>query len=177
MPATLDLLAVRRFTEDLNDRVRQCENGEGMICSTLNERINHYAHLCRELWKYINEWARRVFTGCIAFDLEVESLLKAEAQHLLDYSKDVAAYGRVMNGQCYDLQGLNALHFHVAAFDYLLENWVSPRLAVSPTPRVKLSDAAEQQILENLDKLPALPRDWQPADPEQLAFFRKRRAK
>ena len=62
-----------------------------------------------------------------------------------------------MDGQCYLLQGLNTLHCHVADFDYLLENWVSPRLAVSPTPRVQLSHTTERQVLERLGRLPALP--------------------
>jgi hypothetical protein len=82
-----------------------------------------------------------------------------------------------MDGQCYVLQGLNQLHCYIADFDYLLENWVSPRPAVSPAPRVRLSQAAEQQVIERLKTLSALPPDWRPSDPEQLAFFQKQRVK
>src|ERR1035438_4537112 len=54
MPATLDLTDVRRFTDDLNDRLRRCENGEGMICSSLDESINYYDQLCGEMRAYVN---------------------------------------------------------------------------------------------------------------------------
>jgi len=177
MPFALDLMAMRRFTEDLKDRRSRCDNGEGMICSTLDESINHYVQFCGELRAYINQWARAIFTGQGAFDQAVEDLLKEETRRLLHRAKQVAARGRAMDGECYLLQGLNSLHYHIADFDYLLENWVSPRLAVSPTPRVKLSHAVEQQVIERLGKLSALPTDWRPTDPEQLAFFQKQRAK
>jgi len=177
MPATLDLFAVRRFTEDLNERIRRCDNGEGMICSTLEKSIDHYVQLCGELRAYVNQWARAIFTGQTAFDPAVEDLLKEEVRRLLHRSKQLAARGRAMDGQCYVLQGLNPLHCYIADFDYLLENWVSPRLAVSPAPRVKLSQAVEQKISERLDKLSALPADWRPSDPEQLAIFQKQRGK
>ncbi len=177
MLATLDLPAVRRFTDDLNDRLRRCDNGEGMVCSNLDKSINYYVQLCHELREYVNQWARAVFTSQLAFDPEVEELLKRETRRLLHRAKQVAARGRAKEGQCFALQGLNALHYHVADFDYLLENWVSPRPAVGPTPRVKLPDAAKQKISERLEQLPALPSDWRPTDPEQLAFFQKQRQK
>lgn len=177
MPATLDLKTVNRFTEDLNVRLRQCDNGEGMICSNLDESINHYVQVCGELRGYVNQWARAIFTGQTAFDPAVEDHLKDEVRRLLQRAKQLAARGRAMDGECFVLQGLNPLHRHLADFDYLLENWVSPRLAVSPTPRVKLSQAAEQQVNERVGRLSALPADWRPTDAEQLAFFQKQRAK
>jgi hypothetical protein len=45
---------------------------------------------------------------------------------------------------------LESLHYCIAALEYSLENWVSPRLAVGPGPRLKLSEAAEQQARERL---------------------------
>jgi hypothetical protein len=173
MPATLDLPTVRRFTDDLNERLRRCDNGEGMICSSLDESINYYVRLCGELREYVNQWARAVFMGRVAFDPEVEKLLMMESRRLLHRAKQVAACGRVMNGQRFVLEGLGALHYHIADLDYLLENWVSPRLAVGAAPRVKLSEAAEQQASERLEKLSPLPSDWRPTDPEQVAFFQK----
>src|SRR5206468_2270121 len=135
---TLDLPAVRHFTEGLDERLRRCDNGEGMLCSTLDASINYYVQLCGELREYINQWARAVFTGEAAFDPEVETLLKGRVQDLLRRAKGIAARGRAMDGYCYMLQGLNMLHCYIADFDYLLTNWVSPRLAVSPAPRVKM---------------------------------------
>lgn len=176
MPATVDLPAARRFTDDLNERLRRCDNGEGMICSNLEESINHYVQLCGELRAYVNQWARAIFTRQVTFDQAVEDLLKDEIRLVLHRSKQVAARGRAMDGQCYVLQGLNPLHCHIADFDYLLENWVSPRPAVSPTPRVRLSQEVEYKVNERLGELSALPADWRPSDPEQLAFFERQRA-
>ena len=176
MPATLDLPAVRRFSDGLNERLRQCDNGEGTVCSNLEESISYYVALCDELRGYVNEWARAVFTGRVAFDPEVEALLKKAAQALLGRAKQVAARGRATEGECFELQNLDALHYRIADFDYLLENWVSPRLSAGPAPRVKLPDAAEQQIIERLEKLPALPSNWRPTNPEQLTFFQKKKA-
>ena len=159
MSATLDLPAVRRFTDDLKDRLHRCDDGEGMVCSNLDGTINFYVELCGELRAYVNQWARAIFTGQLTFDPAVEALLKDEARQLLQRAKQVAARGRAMDGPCYLLQGLNMLHCYIADFDYLLENWVSPRLAVSPTPRLKLSREAEQQIMARLEKLSALPNE------------------
>jgi hypothetical protein len=176
MPDTLDLHAVRRFTDDLNDRLRRCDNGEGIICNTLEESINHYVQMCRELRAYINAWARSIFTKQVPFDPEVEKVLKEEVRHLLKRAKEVAARGRAMDGYCFILQGLNLLHCHIADFDYLLENWVSPQPAIAPAPRVQWTKAAEREISERLQTLPPLPSDWQPTNPEQLAVFRKLKA-
>jgi hypothetical protein len=176
MEDTLDLPAVRRFTSDLNDRLRRCDNGEGMICNTLEESINHYVQMCRELRAYVNEWARSIFTKQVPFDPEVEVVVKDELRRLLKRAKEVAARGRAMDGYCYVLQGLNQLHCHIVDFDYLLENWVSPKPAIAPAPRVRLTKAAEHEAGERLKTLPPLPSEWQPTNPEQLAVFRKLKA-
>jgi hypothetical protein len=174
MPA-LDLPAVRSFTEDLSRRAHRCDNGEGTEGSTLDASIIYYIKLCRELRTYINDWARAIFATKTVFDPQVEGVLKEETKRLLHRAKQLAALGRAMNGQCFEPQGLEALHYYVADFDYLLENWVSPRPAVSPAPWVKLPDAAARQVAESLDKLPALPSDWRPTDPTQVAIFQKQK--
>ena len=177
MIATLDLPAVRQFTEDLNIRLRGCGNDEGMFCSNLDATIHCYVKLCEELRSWLGQWTDAVFAGEVAFDAEVDNLFKTEAQHLLDRTKEVAAYARAIEGQCYELTGLNALHYHVVDFGYLLQNWFSPQLAVGPAPRVKVPKAVEQQALERLKSLPPLPSNWQPTDAEQRARFQKQRAK
>jgi hypothetical protein len=176
MSTTIDLPAVRRFTDDLKERQRRCEIGEGTICTNLEDTINHYVQLCTELREFIQQWARAIFTGQIKFDPAAEDLLKTDVAQLLQRAEQVAAQGRAMNGYCFILEALNALHWHIADFDYLLRNWVSPRLAVSPTPRIKLSDAAQRQIAERLNELSALPTDWRPSDPRQLGIFQQQRA-
>jgi hypothetical protein len=176
MLATFDLDAVRHFTRDLRDKRSQCDNGEGMVCSNLQESIKRYVELCQELRTAVNEWVRAIFTGQAKFDPDAETLLKTELQHLLNRAKQIAALGRAMNWQCFELQGLHALHYFVADFDYLLENWVRPQLSVSPSPRVKISGAAEQQISERIGKLPSLASDWRPTDQEHLVRFQNQRA-
>lgn len=176
MTATLDLAAVRRFTDDLNEQVRRCENGEGMICSNLDESISHYVHLCLQLRRFINEWARAVFSGEIEFDPEVDALLNSEARRLLRRAKRVAARGRAMDGECFELGDLDDLHYQVADFDYLIENWVKPRLAIAPSPRIPIPEAAATEIAERLRKLAPLPSGWRPTDPDQLIFFQKQRS-
>jgi hypothetical protein len=177
MSATLDLIDARRFTDELSDRLRRCDNGEGMICSNLEESISHYIQVCDDLRDYINAWARAIFAGQIAFDAQAETLLNRISQQVLRRAKSLAAQGRTMEEDCFDLGRLDALHYHIADFDYLLENWVSPRLAVGPAARVKLPDAAVEQAAQRVKELPPLPVDWQPTDPEQLVFFQKQRTK
>jgi len=175
MSAALDLSTVRRFTADLNDKLTRCDNGEGMVCASLDERINYYVETCGELREYVNRWARAIFTGELPFESETEALLKAQVQRVLHRAKEVAALGRAMTGKCFELRGLNALHYFVADFDYLLQNWVSPRRSVSPAPRLKRPDAVRQQIINRLEQLPPPPSDWRPSDPKQQALFNKQR--
>jgi hypothetical protein len=173
MPATLDLTAVRRFAEDLNSRLHRCDNGEGMECSTLENTIRHYADLCCELQICVERWADAVFTGEIAFDPEVENLLKDVTRTVVERAATVAERARVLEGPCYDLVGLDFLYRQIGVLGQLLKNWVTPRLAVSPAPRVAIPEAAEQQMRDRLAGLTPLPAGWQPADPDQLAFFNK----
>jgi hypothetical protein len=81
--------------------------------------------------------------------------LNTQARRLLRRAKQVAARGRAMDGDCFELKGLNALHFSIADLDYLVDNWVKPQLAVSPAPRVPLTDAATQEIAERLANMPS----------------------
>jgi len=131
----LDLAAVRRFTDELDENIRRCDNGEGTVCSNLEQTIGHYAGLCNSLRGYIDQWARAIFSGQIAFDQDIEDLFKKEAKHLLHRAKQIAMIGRKMQEQCFALEGLHPLNDAVLDLDYLLENWVRPRRAVSPAPR------------------------------------------
>src|SRR5579883_835204 len=173
MLATFDLPAVSRFAAELRKRQRQCETGEGMICSNLDESINCHADLCRDLLSTLSEWASAVFKGRIAFDHQVEAEFRAQIRDLLPHAKRVAAEGREKNWMCFELQGLNALHYLIAELDYLQDHWVSPRLAVAPSPRISIPDAAGRQITERLGRLPPLSHDWCPSDPEQIAWYQK----
>ena len=45
---TFDLAEVRGFTADLDARMNQCDNGEGLECANLDGTLRHYAVLCCE---------------------------------------------------------------------------------------------------------------------------------
>jgi hypothetical protein len=45
---TFDLVEVRGFAANLDERIQQCDNGEGMECSNLDDTLRHYAALCCE---------------------------------------------------------------------------------------------------------------------------------
>lgn len=173
MLATLDLAAVRRFTANLNERLRRCDNGEGMECSTLENSINHYVQLCEELQRGVERWAHAVFSGEVSLDPAVETLLKHETQHLIARAKRVAERGHTFEGPCYYFGELDRLYRRIRELEVLLAHWVTPQQAVGPTPRTKILDETERLIKERLAKLQPLPSDWRPADPEQVAFFRK----
>lgn len=173
----LDLDAVRGYAKDLEDQIRRCDNGEGMFCSDLDGRIDHYVELCQNLRSYISRWARAVFEGRIGFDREVEDAFQSQIQLLLRRSDEVAAHGRQMDGMCFTLEGLNPLHHQIASLYYLRDHWVSPRRAIGPAPRVELAHAAAQEIAERLESLEPLPADWHPSDPLQDIYFQHKRAK
>jgi hypothetical protein len=135
MPMTHDAPSVRHFMDDMTTQIRKCDQGEGMLCSTLDEKINHYVEWCRNLRQTLNERAKKVFAGEIAFDPEVERIYKEAFRNLLQKAIPVAARGREKNREYFELKGLDPLHYYLADFGYLLENWVSPQLAVSPSPR------------------------------------------
>lgn len=173
MLATLDLAAVRRFTADLNERLRRCDNGEGVECSTLENSINRYVQLCEELQRGVERWAQAVFSGEVLLDPAVETLLKHEIRLLIGRAKRVAERGRIFEGPCYYFVELNQLYRHIQELEALLSHWVTPQLAVGPAPRTKIPDETERLIKERLAKLQPLPSDWRPTDPEQAACFRK----
>lgn len=174
MPATLDLPAVRRFAADLSEQLRRCDDGTERECLTLAGRIDRCGRLCRELREYIRNWSQAVFAGRVEFEQADEDVLKAEVGRLVAVAGAVAAGGQAMCKFCRDytdLPGLPALTGHLADFDYLLRNWVSPRLAVGPAARVILPEDTARRMRERLAGVPPLPTDWRPVDPKRLGLF------
>jgi hypothetical protein len=159
MLATLDLPAVRRFTDELSGRARRCDNGERMEWSALEKDVQHYAILCRELREAIRQWARAIFTGEIEFDTEAENLWKAETGRLLQSAKKIAEQSQKFEGPGYELDGLNRLHRHIADLDQVVAHWVSPRLSVGPAARVKIPEQIAEIMKERLKTLPPMSKD------------------
>jgi hypothetical protein len=157
MHEVIDLPAARRFTSELNEELRRCDNGEGDVCSTLDARIEHYEGACARLREIVYSWGRDVFTGRVEFNDETEAVLKKELRELLDRAQRVAEQGHALNWECFELTKLPMLDWYVADFGFLLAHWVRPRRAVSPAPRVRIPDAAAREIAESLRSLPPAP--------------------
>jgi hypothetical protein len=156
---SFDVAAVLCFAMDFKDRLGRCNNREGIGCSNVDRSINDCVLLCVEFWQYLKQWGQAVFAARVPFDQNVERLLIDEARQLLSHTKQLAAYGRTRDAQGSKPQKLDALHYYLADFDYLLENWVSPQRSVGPAPRVTVPEAMKQEILRNLATLPPLPNE------------------
>jgi hypothetical protein len=172
---TFDLADVRRFTADLDARMDQCDNGEGMECANLDGTLRHYAALCCEFCEQVRQWGRAIFYGQAAFDPKVESLWLEEGMELYRRASELWAYGQEMEGECFVLQNGAALGSALWRLERLLAGWVTPQPAIAPLARhgVGLSGAAKEETRKRLDALPPLPADWQPIDPRRRPLFKK----
>lgn len=174
---TFDLAEVRGFTADLNARMDRCENGEGMECSNLDDTLRHYASLCCDFRDAVRQWGRAVFSGRAAFDPEVEEKWLLEGCLLWNRAKDMLAYGDEAEVPCYVLDGKAALRSALLGVQQLLVEWVTPKLAVGPSARRKLTlkPAVSEEVRRRIASLPPLPPDWQPADARQQRQYKKLR--
>lgn len=172
---TFDLADVRRFTADLDARMDQCDNGEGMECANLDGTLRHYAALCCEFCERVRQWGRAIFYGQAAFDPEVEKLWLDEGIELYRRASGLWAYGQEMKGECFVLQNGAALGAALWRLERLLSAWVTPKPAIAPLARhgVALTGAAKEEAQKRVDALPPLPADWQPTDPRRRPLFRK----
>ncbi len=175
---TFDLVEVREFTATIDARLKQCDNGEGTVCATLEESLRHYAGLCDEFREGVRAWGRAVFSGLVVFDPEVERLVLVEGKRLLDQTVAKADHAGAMesnhtqltdSGCCYVLDGLPTLRSALRKLSQFFDPWVTPGLSVGPAARVRRHHTTEQfeAIRLRLAAMPPLPADWQPDDPEQ----------
>ena len=150
---TFDLAEVREFTATIDARLKQCDNGEGTACATLEESLQHYAGLCDEFREGVRAWGRAVFSGHVVFDPEVERLVLVEGKRLLDQAVAKADHASVMesdhaqlteSGCCYVLDGLPALRSSLRKLSQFFDPWVTPGLSVGPAARVRLHHTPEQ---------------------------------
>ena len=172
---TFDLADVRRFTADLDTRMDQCDNGEGMECANLDGTLRHYAVLCCEFYEQVRQWGRAIFYGQAAFDPEVETLWLDGGIELYRRASDLWAHGQEMQGECFVLQNGAALGSALWRLERLLSNWVTPKPAIAPLARhgVALTPAAKEEVQKRVDALPPLPSNWQPTDPRRRTLFKK----
>ena len=171
---TFDLAEVRRFTADLEARMDQCDNGEGMECANLDGSLRNYAVLCVEFCERVRQWGRAIFYGKAAIDPEVEELWLEEGKVLHRRASDLWANGQEMQGDCFVLVNGAALGSALWRLERLLSVWVPPKPAIAPLARhgVALPEAAKEEAQKRVDALPQLPAAWQPIDPRRRTLYK-----
>jgi hypothetical protein len=176
---TFDLAEVRTFAASLDARMERCDNGEGMECATLDATLRHYAALCCEFREGVRQWGRAVFAGRVAFDPEVERVLRSEGWRLCDRAVELLVSGDRAEVPCYVLDGQVILRSALWDLYHLLNGWVTPKLSVGPAARqaatLASDPAAIAEARARIASLPPLPADWQPDDPRQQRRYRRLR--
>lgn len=174
---TFDLAEVRGFVADLDTRMTRCQNGEGMECATLDAALRHHAALCREFSDEVRRWGREVFAGRVAFDPEVERVWLTEGRRLYARVMDMYAHAPRAETSCQILEGQAILAPVLLGLDRLIKGWVTPRLAVGPSARRRLTlePSVAEEAHRRIESLPPLPADWKPDDPRQRAMYQRLR--
>ena len=168
---TFDVEQVRKITSGITAKLDACDHGEGNECATLDAALTQYAMSCCNFCERVREWGQAVFAGELAYDSEVNRAWQREGINLYGRACAMWSRGRRSEVKCFELQGYAILQGALWQLQYLLSNWVSPKLSVGPSPRnaIKDRDAIRKRVAE----LPPLPEDWQPPDQDQRAMLRK----
>jgi hypothetical protein len=174
---TFDLAEVRGFAADLDLGMDQCDNGDGTGCATLDAALRSCADLCREFCDQVRRWGDAVFSGRVAFDPEVERVLKEEGQRLYARALEISNDGRMAGSSPESVEGNQSLQAALWDLDRLLKGWVTPQRAVGPAARQWLipGSAATEEGRQRVASLPPLPENWQPSDPRLQAMYLKAR--
>lgn len=163
---TFDYAQVNAVLSPLKAKFEHCAHGEGNQCETLDKHLDCCAQICLEVYAAVARWARDVFSGKVAFDREAENLWRAEVARIYSQAKRVWQVGRKAEVPCWDLPGQSKLEVALWHLNFLLEDWVSPKLSVAPSPRAtfKLNDDDSATIRKQLAELPPLPRNIKGAE-------------
>jgi hypothetical protein len=151
--AQFNLDSMQRATCELSEKIRHCDNGEGLKCINLEATITCHLQVCNDLMHIVQSWSNEVFSGRTEFSDDIEAVLKAEVQEVLQHARMVATRGIEFRGVCYEFEDLNLLCQHVLLLQAQLENWTSPRRSVSPAPRIELSEQTAHEINTRLLEL------------------------
>lgn len=164
---------VRSYTDLIETDLDQCDNGEGVFCSTLDRMLSHYASVCDTYCESVRKWAGEVFAGRVVRDPKTEGIWKSKGERLALRAEQMMFYGKKYKGPCYHLDGLQSLEAASLGLIQMLSRWVSPQVSVSPGPRHGFgSDLAEiAKIRQRLAALKPFPADWEPADPGQKKLY------
>ena len=173
MLMTFDISSVQRFADNLAGLQTDC-NGEGMVCSDLDEKIRCQSNVCVQLLNAIRSWAREVFTGRIESDPAVETLFRQEIGRVLSEAVPLVRFANNVKSPGFVLEHLDGLAEAVSNLERMTNPWVSPGKSISPAPRMAPTEEADKQIRERISELPPLPEGWEPNDPRQLRRFKNR---
>lgn len=148
--AAADLVPLKAKFDD-------CTHGEGNECQMLDERLDCCAEICCEFSAAITRWAASVFSGEVVYDPEAESLFRAEAAQIYAQAMKFWQVGRKAEVPCFDLPGQLKLQAALFELGWVLDGWVSPKLSVAPSARVRPALSAEERatVQKQLASLPA----------------------
>ncbi len=154
---TFDYAQVNAVLAPLKAKLDDCAHGEGNQCETLDKHLDCCADIGIEVIVAVTTWAQDVFAGRVAFDPEAESLWRAGVQRVYAQTKRIWQIGRKAQIPCWDLPGQSKLEAVLWHMNYLLQDWVTPKLSVGPSSRTTLNLSAEQSaaIQKQLAELPA----------------------
>ena len=107
---------------------------------------------CLDLIGKVKAWALEVFTGVKGFDQEQERIFK----EVLGCQLAEARKAWVLQRNSLR-KGSGYLANAILEMEFLLSNWVSPRKAVAPGPRIRLDPKVVEEAKEQLKYLKPLP--------------------
>lgn len=173
---TFDFTQVREFADGLNAKLDQCDHGEGNACATVEKSLELYAVCCCDFYRRVRQWHSDVFYGRVAFDPTTEQTWRAELERLYARALGLADVVRQLEPHCYKLDEKCALESAVWYLSRLRDEWVTPQLAVGPSARRQLNPKAAEDARQRLRSLAPLPKDWEPAYPDQKRLFHRVRS-
>jgi hypothetical protein len=153
---TFDYEQVRAVLSPLKAKLQDCAHGEGNRCETLDNHLDCCARICTEVYTAVVAWAQDVFAGRVAFDPEAETLWRAEVTQIYAQAKRAWRAGKRAEVPCWDLPGQSRLEAVLWHLNDLLDGWVTPKLAASPSARVTVrpDDAESATVRRQLAELP-----------------------
>ena len=156
---TFDLAEVSGYAAELEARRVRCDNGEGLECVNLDAELLHYTLLCQDFLASCHDWYRGVFSGRLRCEPAVERVWRESGRRLLDASRAKLRRAEASESDCYVVYGRPRFAEVTGELDCFVSNWVTPRLAVSPSARQKLdlSDAELAEVRRRLDAMPPAP--------------------
>jgi hypothetical protein len=149
---------VTDYAAEVNAEFDRCEE-EGMLCSNLDNSLSCCADLCCKFATEVKRWARDVFHGRVAFDATTEQFWKAELMRIYQRAHALWSEGRLHEESCFVLDGLKKLQSSLWTLKQLINDWVTPQLAVAPSARQQLPAHLVEQARQRIASLPPLPAD------------------